>query len=223
MSLPNFLKAGDNAESLQSSGQFISLKDGESINLVLLTGVNPPKGEQATGSNCLISFNQYVIWINENDRPKTDDGSPMMSPIFPQISKNSKVDVGQVLGLKPRFRAMMLVTKENELSDNGITEYIWPMSISVWKQLSKLESAMGSLKGKVIRFEREGSGLKTAYSLISLGREVTINGDPETDLTQHVGPMEREEITEMLEKFGMWPPAGGDPLDDGDKGSYISI
>jgi hypothetical protein len=91
-------------------------------------------------------------------------------------------------------------------------ELIFPFTVSVFKQLRDVEVAIGgSIRGKILRVSRQGDGLRTRYSVIFTGREVDLQGEPTTDLMDHVGPTTREEIIQLLEQVGIWPPAGGDP------------
>lgn len=222
--LPDFLRPGDDAESISTtSGQFIKLQDGDSVDIIPLTGFNPPKGEEANGSNCAISYNRYVIWMDEGKRPKDENGEPKLSPMFPQISTDKNEDPGAVIGYTPRFCCLLIVLKEEELSSGRPREYILDMTVTVYRQFKKLEEAFGSIKGKVLRLSREGTGLKTRYTLMNVGRTVNISGEPTIDLTDFIGPSTREGIIEELEEFGLWPPEGGDPLKKSKKPEPLSI
>jgi hypothetical protein len=198
--VPSFIKAGQAGNDIASGGgKFLKLESGKPREIIPLTGVEPPDGEEPNGSNSIISFNQYAIW-----KDNLPDG--VRSPVFPAIG--GKSDPGAMLGLEPRFKGFMLVIEKG-----GEDELVWPFTVSVFKQLCELESTLGeSIKGMILKVSRTGEGLKTKYRVVATGKRVAINGEPETDLMEHVGPTTREEIVEMLEAAGEWPPVGGDPF-----------
>lgn len=201
--VPSFLKSGENGLASLSGGAFIKLEAGKPVSVIMLTGVNAPKGEEANGKNSIISFNQYAIWMEQDELP---EGA--RSPVFPALG--GKSDPGVMLGLDARFRALALVKVVGE--EDG-DEKILGIGASLFKQLVEIEQAMGeSLKGAIIRINRTGSGLTTKYTATASGKRVTIQGEPELDLTEHVGPTSRDAIVEMLSAAGKWPPPGGDPF-----------
>lgn len=200
--VPSFIRTGQNGLAQLASGSFIKLEAGKPISIIPLTGVEPPPGKTPTGNNCVISFMQYAAWMENLPEGQR-------SPIFPQLG--GKDDPGALLGLEPKFRALMLCTVEGEEE-----EKILPMGAQLFKQLVEIEQALGqSIKGRVLRISRTGSGMQTKYRAVATGAFVEVTGEPELDLTENIGPTSRAEIVEMLTKVGMWPPKGGDPFAEG--------
>jgi hypothetical protein len=197
--VPSFVKTGSSAVEQLSGGKFVRLESGKAVEIIPLTGLEPPPGEDPNGSNCVISFQQYAIWMDDLPEGKK-------SPVFPAIG--GKYDCGAILGLTPKFRALMLVTVNGEED-----EKILPMGAQVFKELAQIEMATGQpLKGCVLRLVKTGVGMATRYKVVFTGRHVTVEGEPQTDLMDYVGPQTREEIVQMLEAVGKWPPPGGDPM-----------
>lgn len=207
--LPSFIKAGAAGSEIAESGsKFIKPEEGKVLSIIPLTGIDAPEGEEPNGSNCVISFNQYSIWMDREDLP---DG--VMSPMFPALGGPS--DPGAMLGHKPAFRAMLICMVEG---DENHEERILPMGKSVFKQLCDIETMNGeSIRGQIIKIKREGSGRSTKYKVVGTSRRVEIEGDPETNLLEHTGPTTRAAIIELLSKAGIWPPEGGDPYAEASK------
>lgn len=204
MAQPSFVRAGSAGLDIArgGGGQFLRFEAGKPVEVVMLHGVEPPAGEDPSGSNSIISFNQYAIWLD--DLPEG-----VKSPVFPALG--GKSDPGAMLGLEPRFKGLAIVMEKD-----GEDEKIWAFTVSIFKQLVEIEAAMGeSLRGKVLRVTRTGEGLKTKYRITPTTKSVDIEGEPETNLLDHVGPTTREAIIEMLEAAGQWPPTGGDPFAKG--------
>lgn len=202
--LPTFAKAGDKGQDFSSGKILPKMKAGEILEIVALTGVNPPEGETPTGSNCICAFQEYTLWI---DRGADEKG---FSPSFPNIG--GPEEIGALLGLQPRFKGMMLVARKGEEEEKILT-----MGVQVYNQLVEIEKTLGeSIKGQVLRIKRVGSGQNdTKYTVIQTGKRVTIEGDPETDMVPFMGPLTREGIVAMLEKAGQWPPkSDADSFDD---------
>lgn len=198
MGVPSFVKSGAKAIEELSGGKFVRLESGKAVEIIPLTGLEPPTGEEPNGSNCVLSFQQYAIWMDDLPEGKK-------SPVFPAIG--GKYDPGQILGLTPKFRALMLVTVNGEDE-----EKILPMGAQVFKELAQIEMATGQpLRGCVLRVVKTGVGMGTRYKVVFTGRHVTVEGEATTNLLDYVGPGTREEIITILEGVGKWPPPGGDP------------
>ena len=197
-SLPNFIKHGAAGLDQLQGSKFLKLESGKTISIIPLTGVEPPQGEVNNGRNCVISYNQFTMWLDN-----LPDG--VMSPMFPAIGGAG--DPGTMLGLEPRFRAMMLCLVKGEEE-----ERILALGISLFKQLIEIEQADGeSIRGKVLKISKTGEGLKTKYRVVPTSARVDFDGEPETNLADHLGPTTREAIIEMLVRAEVWPPEGGDP------------
>lgn len=201
MVLPSFIAAGRSGELLTAGGgRFLKLESGKAITIIPLSGVNPPNEEEADGRNCVISFMQYSIWLDEANRPEGAN-----SPMFPAIG--GPHDPGRLLGLEPKFRAMMICVVQGDDQ-----EQIWAFGKQVFKQLVEIEDALGeSIRGKILKITKTGTGMNTKYRVVNTGKSVPVDGTPDTDLLEWLGPTSREEIVEMLVKAEQWPPAGGDP------------
>lgn len=198
-SMPSFVKGGEQGGVLLNKGTFLKLESGKPLEIVPLTGVNPPPGELMSGHNCLMSFQQYTLWLDDLPTGK-------FSPSFPNLG--GKGEVGQVLGLTPTFRCMMLVMVNGEED-----EQIWAFGKQVFSQLVEIEQAAGeSIRGLVLRVSKTGEKMQTKYRVVPTSRRVPVSGEPETDLTKFVGPTTREEIIKLLVEVDAWPPPGGDPL-----------
>lgn len=198
MSVPSFVKHGAAGLDNLNAGKFVKLTTGTPVEFVCLTGIEPPEGEEPSGTNSVISFNEYTMWLDDLPEGK-------LSPRFPAIGGAG--DPGQMLGLQPRFRMMMLVMPKGEEE-----EKILSATVSVFKQLVDVEQAIGeSLRGHVLRLTKSGEGLKTKYRVVPTGRKVDIDGAPALNLVDYIGPSTREEIVTMLTEAGQWPPEGGDP------------
>lgn len=196
--VPSFIKSGIRGLDALGGSRFVKLESGKAIEIIPLTGLEPPDGEDANGTNCVISFQQYAIWMDDLPEGKR-------SPVFPAIG--GKYDPGVLLGITPRFRALLLCMVNGEED-----EKILAMGPAIFKELVQIEMATGrSLKGCVLRILRTGSGMATRYKVVFTGRMAEIEGEPETDLLEHIGPTTREEIVQMLTEVGQWPPPGGDP------------
>lgn len=198
--MPDFVKAGGAGSDLMNSGKFVKFEAGKPVELIMLTGVEPPIGEKPNGRNCLISFKQYSIWLEAKDRPEG-----VMSPMFPALG--GKDDPGALLGLEPSFKSLGLV-----MVNGTAEEQILGMGISIFKQLVDIELSLGeSLRGHIIRINKKGEGKQTKYTVVATGRRVSIDGEPDLNLVEYLGPTNRADIIEMLDKAGQWPPPGGDP------------
>jgi len=198
MAMPSFISSG--SAGLSSGGnRFVRLESGKPIEIIPLTGVDAPPGQTPNGKNSIISYRQYTKWI---DNPTEGQRSPS----FPAIGGES--DPGAMLGLEAKFRGMMLCVIKGEED----TEKIFAFGVSVFKQLVDAEAALGeSIRGRVFRVLKKGDGINTKYTVTNTGRMVDIDGEPETNLLDHLGPTTRPEIIKMLEEASLWPPEGGDP------------
>jgi hypothetical protein len=199
MGLPKFVGSG---KSVTKPGQFLSWEPGETKEIVLLTGLEHPEGEEQTGKNCIIHFDQYSIWIDQSELP---EGTK--SPMFPKIGVPD--EPGKMLGLESRFRAMALV-----MDAETQEEKIWAMTKSVFDQLEPIEDATGeSLRGALVRVTRKGKKLDTRYTVTFTGKRFELEGEPELDVIEWIGPTSREEQIRMLESVGVWPPGGSEDTD----------
>lgn len=196
--LPSFVGSGKNTKA-SSGSRWIRLEAGKPMDIIPLTGVEAPAGETPSGSNCVISYRRNTMWVDDLPEGK-------FSPSFPALGTPD--DPGVLLGLEPKFTGLMICAiKDDE------AEHIWQFGVSIFKQLVDIEAALGeSIKGHILRVTRKGEGKMTKYTVINTGRVVDVEGEPETNLVEHIGPTTREEIIKQLEEVGVWPPPGGDPF-----------
>jgi hypothetical protein len=188
MATPSFIRTGTDAQDLLSGGPsvFLQLKAGKAYRAIMLHGVDG-----------IVSFNQHAIW--------QEDGN---SPIFPCY--NVPYCPGEIIGDKPRFRAMANVLVLNS-ETKEVEEKILAMGASLFKQLVTIEDTIGgSIRGQEIMFKRTGeTRTNTKYSAIVTGRTpyASVKGGlpkPTIDMMEHIGPMTPEEAVEMLIKAGVW-------------------
>ena len=101
------------------------------------------------------------------------------------------------LGNEAKVKSYLaIITKEQEVK-------YFPIAISIVQQLEKAEKAVGDLTGRVFRFEKTGSGLKTRYSAISLGRKLDVSKFVIPDLEELLGPMTVETQVAKLNEAGI--------------------
>lgn len=131
----------------------------------------------------MISVDQHVFWVEGGN-----------SPSFPCIGKGCP---GCEMGDVPRYRALLAVlTKEDGPK-------IFGFGIQVARQIGEIASEIGTIKGKAIKVKRNGSGLKTSYTVVALGREVKVDGLEVPNLEASIGPTTREAILALLEEAGV--------------------
>jgi hypothetical protein len=138
------------------------------------------------GIEDMISIDQHVFWV--------DGGS---SPMFPCIGEGCP---GCAMGDSPRYRASLpVLTKEDGPK-------IFSFGTQVARQLSEIASELGNLKGAMLKVKRTGSGLKTSYTVVAVGKSVKTEGVKVPDVEKAIGPTTREEIVKLLEEAGMDVP-----------------
>jgi hypothetical protein len=162
-----------------TSGQFISIREGEQLEFAMLTDLNE-----------VISFDQHVFWGDE----------PSQTVMFPCLQVKSCP--GCLLGNKSRLRALLLVAYKN--GDGQIVPGILPVGLSVVRSLVDLDAAIdGGIKGAQMLLKRTGSGLKTRYTLLATGGRMKKQIDTSSiDLEAAVGETDRAAIIQMLEEAG---------------------
>ena len=104
---------------------------------------------------------------------------------------------GCKLGNDPGFKAYLpIVTRDGDVK-------IFPIGISIVRQLDEYESEVGSIAGKVIKIRRVGSGLKARYTVVPLGKELDITAHDIPDVEAALQPTGRKEIVELLKSRGL--------------------
>jgi len=101
------------------------------------------------------------------------------------------------LGNEAKVKSYLgVITKEQEVK-------YFPVAISIVQQLEKNEKAVGDLTGRVFRFEKTGSGLKTRYTAISMGKKLDVSKFVLPDLEELLGPMTVEAQLAKLNEAGI--------------------
>lgn len=165
------------------AGKFVKLEAEKPLDLIIMWPTEK-----------MISFDQHAIW--------RDEGA---SPMFPCIKGTGKKCPGCEIGDKPRFRGVMPVVEQ---TDAEKTVKIWSFGIQTARDLQDIEDATGNLVGLLIRVKRTGTGLKTRYSVVSLGKKFNVERlvSKIPDIAAELGPTDPAEIRRML--------AGGDIEED---------
>lgn len=177
--LPGFIRSGADGLENTSRSVYLTLKDGDSKEVASVGDVES-----------ILSFEQHVFWLDEGN-----------SPMFPCLK--SRDCPGCMLGGDTRFRAIMLVQAKGEEEQR-----ILALGKDLLRQVIAANEALdGQLKGAVLRISRKGSGMQTKYNAMPTARKAKV-GTPELDLLEHIGPIERDEIIELLKVPGLWPPKG---------------
>jgi hypothetical protein len=101
------------------------------------------------------------------------------------------------LGNEAKVKSYLaIITKEQEVK-------YFPIAVSIVQQLEKNEKAVGDLTGRVFRFEKTGTGLKTRYSTVSIGRKLDVSKFIIPDLEELLGPMTVDEQVARLNEAGV--------------------
>lgn len=169
--------------------KFVKIEDGKPVDLVLLAGTAK-----------MISFNQHAFWRDEGN-----------SPIFPCIVDGCP---GCERGDRPKFKAVLPVIV---LGGDSKDPTIWSFGISVARMLQDMEEATGSdLAGQSVRVKRTGTGLKTKYTVVSLGKKYNISKHKVDfdEIMSQLGPTTREEIIALLDGESSDEPEPKEPKDE---------
>lgn len=100
-------------------------------------------------------------------------------------------------GNEARFKAFLAVMTKEDGSK------IFAFGRKVERQLEELEAELGSLKGKVLKVRRNGSGMSTSYTVIATGKTMNVSDAEVPDIISTLGPTTREEIKALLENRGV--------------------
>lgn len=146
-----------------------------------------PEGESVTftalaGLDDLVSVDQHAFW----------DQNPAV--IVPCVGTDCPAcDIGNKSG----FKAFLpVLTKEDGPK-------IYSFGISVLRQLEVLEEELGSLVGQVLKVKRHGSGLSTKYTVVAIGKKISIKDIELPDVIEAIGPTTREEIIKVMVDGGL--------------------
>jgi ribosomal protein L12E/L44/L45/RPP1/RPP2 len=130
----------------------------------------------------LISLDQHEFW----------DTNPAV--IFPCIGDGCP---GCELGNEAKFKAFLpVMTKDGDPK-------IYAFGISVERQLVELEDELGGIRGKVMKVKRTGTGMKTKYMVVALGKSIKIDDTTAPDVIKAIGEPTRESIIKMLVDAGV--------------------
>lgn len=163
-------RGADNLTKKESS--FLQLKADEAIDIVPLQPISE-----------MISVDQHAIWLDAGN-----------SPIFVCLYGTGEKCPGCQLDDKAKFRGFMNVWNK----DQGVR--LFAFGIKLARSLAEADEALdGGLQGQVLRIKKEGSGLKTTYTLTPTGRKSKeVIGMEAIDIEQHLGPLTRDGILAAL-------------------------
>ena len=131
----------------------------------------------------LLSADMHQFW----------DNNPAV--IFPCLGGDDCP--GCKLGNDPGFKAYLpVVTREGDVK-------IFPMGISIVRQLDEYQAEVDTIIGKVIKIRRTGSGLKTRYTVVPLGKDLDVDKYEIPDVEEALEPTTRKGIVELMEKRGL--------------------
>jgi hypothetical protein len=161
------------------SSPYLSLKDGESVDVVVLVEKND-----------ILSYEQCAIWL--------EDGKN--SPVWVYTGSE---DPSHELGVERRYRAVLPVYINSKEHPAYGESKIFSMGKMVHEQLLEIADAGTRLAGTVFRIKRTGAKLKTRYSILSLGKRKDISSIPEIDVLSMLGPLTSDGVKELIaQKFG---------------------
>lgn len=117
------------------------------------------------------------------------------SPIWVYIGED---DPGNELGVRPQYRAFVPVSIKDE--KGAWIPKLWSIPLGVHRQISEMSDMLGNLKGQLLRVKRTGSGLTSAYTIVSLGKRLKIEEPIPTQeqIIEYLGPYTREEIIKRI-------------------------
>lgn len=101
------------------------------------------------------------------------------------------------IGNEAKFKAFLpVVDREGNVK-------IYAFGLSVERQLEALEEEVGSIKGRLIKVKRTGTGLKTKYTAIGLGKSTDVSDYELPDIISQLGPTEAPEVERLLIDNGL--------------------
>lgn len=181
----SLVRRGTKHISQASEGQYVSFPADQVVELVILQDLED-----------MVSFDQHTIWL--------DAGG---SPSFPCISQIDDCP-GCELDDKPKMKSILLVAVRNE--EKELVVKYWAFGISVSRELVNIEDMAGSLKGKVIRVKRTGTGFKTKYTLMHTNKTPTnLPADEDLpDVMEQIKPDNKADIIALLVEKGVLEASG---------------
>lgn len=155
---------------------------------------NPADGEYTdfvplSGLDEMISIDQHVFW--------GENGTTVMFACLQDPSCP-----GCALDNQPRYRGYLEVATQ---IDGDWQAKIFGFGVSVARSLADLGTMFPSgIEGQVLRLKRKGSGLRTKYMVLNVGKQMKSGlPDPlEVDIEDEVGVMTRERAIELLVENG---------------------
>jgi hypothetical protein len=101
------------------------------------------------------------------------------------------------VGHEARTRSYVgVITREKEV------KYL-ASGAQIVAQLEKYAKALGSISGRLMQFEKTGSGMKTKYSVLSLGKKMNIAEFVLPDLEELLGPLTIGEQVKKMAEVGI--------------------
>jgi len=171
------VRVGVKPEAANEGGEgslFYTINDGDTIECKILV-------EQ----DQIVSVEQCALWNHYNP-----------SPVWVFIGAD---DPSHDLGLKSGYRAFLPISLKIE-GERVIR--LWSMSKTSHRQITEIAEMSGSLKGQILKIKRTGSGMKTAHTIVPVGKRVKITEEvPSVEqIIDLLGPYTREEIISMIEQ-----------------------
>lgn len=143
------------------------------------------------GLDEMISCDQHEFW----------DTNPAV--IFPCLQTEDCP--GCKRGDKPKFKAFLpVVTKEGESK-------VFAFTIKTFRQLEDIEAELGTLKGNVISVRRTGTGMKTSYTPVAIGKKMNVDKIEPIDIEALLGPTTAKEIEALIANRGVSLDASEEP------------
>lgn len=100
-------------------------------------------------------------------------------------------------GNNPKFKAFLpVVTQEGEVK-------IFSFGISVARQIEEIDAETGGVQFQVLKIKRTGTGLRTRYSVVPLGKKVKAREYDMPDIIKALGPSEPELAAQVLIDRGL--------------------
>lgn len=172
-------KKGRMSASSSGGGKFVSIKDGESLTMAFLHGLDE-----------MISADMHEYW---DIRPAVFH--PCIGPGCPGCAAGNKIRQKGYMGVVDRegnpmvFPFTSSVFKQIEALEDSLKE--------------DAEDSEDPLRGFVFKFTRNGSGLNTKYAIIGVGKYIDVEGVEMPEIIDHLGETDKEKIQAKLEEAGL--------------------
>lgn len=169
----------------RGSGPFVKIPPDTRVELIVLKSLE----------DGLVAINNHTLWVKGG-----------WSPSFPCIGDDCP---GCELGNDATYKGFLPVYVPAEKRS-----LVFSFGTRVATQLFDLEKEVGeegeTLKGRVIRVRRSGSGRETSYSLVMIDKKFKVAKISLPDIDAAIGPTTRAEILKTIKKSGFSPKRSRD-------------